>query len=441
MNSFRWRKVVTACGCLWLMAGCAATTDEQTQEATGRVQVVMTSSALSSSEISFISTQVSSPSWARTFDAQLTRGASEGRWVGSIDYIPVGNDWTFSGQAYDNYSTLAYAGMAAPVTIEADKTAYVQLNLDQVPPAVPNVNSAPRIQVLTATAIEVQPTDVVTFGVRAVDPDGDYLTYEWSAASGSFESIYGDVARWTAPRREGVYPVELQVYDSRGLTAMAEFKIHVLTTLQEGRAEITATVNTFPTVQEVFVKPGPVPVGEPVSVGVAASDADGDALTYAWTSTCEGTFDATDIDYPEFTLAVLPEAGSCTFTVVVDDGRGGTNYGSVDVAAGENPDITIGTPPGISITAPGEAYAYEGSCDGWNAQGAADVARIACTAKGYGQMLTYGREGFVTEFEIVNELFSYYYNYPYSYGIRYDWSPGDKSWCGQRMAVTEIVCR
>jgi hypothetical protein len=323
----------------------------------------------------------------------------------------------------------------------------VQLNLDQVPAAVPDVNSAPRIQMLTATALDVQPTDVITFGVTAVDPDGESLTYDWSSADGSFEWADRDVARWVSPRREGIYPVKVRVLDSRGLAATAEFKVHVLTTLQEGRAEITAAINTFPVVSDVFVQPAPITVGEPVSLGVTASDADGDALIYAWTSSCEGSFDATDIDLPTFTLSALPESGGCTFKVVVDDSRGGSNYGQADAAAGENPEVVLGNPAGgIALGAPGVAFTYEGSCSGWNGcVDAATCAQLACTTSGYSRALSYGRAGFVTEFQTVNEIYYgyyYYYSYyyDYRYQVRYNWSPGDKSWCGGRMAVSDVVC-
>jgi hypothetical protein len=324
-----------------LMAGCSEPGAEGlSTEETGKVQVVMTSSALSAADVWYISTNISSESWARSFDTYLER--NENQWKGTVEALPVGTDWVFRGQAFDTSGQLAYQGSVAPVTIEANRTAFVALNLDQVPEAVPFQNSAPRIQSLTASAIDVQPTDLVTLAVSAVDPDGDWLYYEWSSDHGSFSWPNDATTVWTAPRVQGTYPVQLQVYDGRGLTATVSLDITVLTTLQEGRAEITATVNTFPVVNEVWAKPTPIMLGEPVSLGVVASDPDGDTLTYAWSSSCEGTFDVSDSDLPYFTLTALPESGNCVFTVDVDDGRGGTNYGTADVVAGANPDVVVG---------------------------------------------------------------------------------------------------
>ena len=434
MNTSRWRGVVAAYGGLLLMAGCGESGEEEVGEQSGRVQVVMMSSALSAADISQIHTRASSAAWGRTFETDLVQNGSQ--WTGSLEALPVGTDWSFSGQAFDLWGQLAYQGVVEPVTIEADRTAFVALNLDQVPAAVPFENSSPRIQALTASAIEVQPLDLVTLSVQAVDPDNDPLTYEWSSDAGTFSLPGNRRTVWTAPRKKGTYPIQLQVYDPRGLSATVELQVTVLTDLQEGRAEITTTINSFPVVNQVWAKPTPIAVGEPVSLGVDAVDPDGDVLTYAWSSSCEGTFDATDVDFPYFTLTSLPESGSCVFTVQVDDGRTGHNYGTANVAAGSNPDVVIGVPQGSPLTAPGEAYAHDGMCSGWNACGNAQTCALwACQANGYADLVSYGAEGLAEQFTVVNLLLN-----QNTGGILFDWSPGDKSWC-PLMAVTDIVCQ
>jgi hypothetical protein len=67
---------------------------------------------------------------------------------------------------------------------------------------------------------------------------------------------------------------------------------------------------------------------------VAASDADNDPLSYAWTSTCTGSFSASTATSPTFTLAA-GQSGACTLSVVVSDGRGGSTSGALTLPIGQ----------------------------------------------------------------------------------------------------------
>jgi PKD repeat protein len=71
--------------------------------------------------------------------------------------------------------------------------------------------------------------------------------------------------------------------------------------------------------------PNPATVGQTVSFSVAASDADGDALTYAW------TFGDGQSGSGAMPTHVYNVAGTYTATVTVSDGKGGTASGSVTV--------------------------------------------------------------------------------------------------------------
>ena len=61
----------------------------------------------------------------------------------------------------------------------------------------------------------------------AQDPDGDPLTYRWSAPSGSFASPTDRQTVWTAPNQEGAVPVTVTVNDGRGGTASDTVTIQV----------------------------------------------------------------------------------------------------------------------------------------------------------------------------------------------------------------------
>jgi hypothetical protein len=97
--------------------------------------------------------------------------------------------------------------------------------------------------------------------------------------------------------------------------------------------------------------------------------------------------------------------------------------------------VVIGQPVGTPLTAPGEAYAHNGACSGWNDCGDAQTCALwACQANGYAGLASYGAEGLAGQFTVVNLLLAQNLN-----DILFDWSPGDKSWC-PLMAVTDIVC-
>jgi outer membrane protein OmpA-like peptidoglycan-associated protein len=58
-----------------------------------------------------------------------------------------------------------------------------------------------------------------TVSADAQDPDGDPLTYAWSAPAGSLTSAAARQTPWTAPNMEGPVPVSVRVSDGRGGSA------------------------------------------------------------------------------------------------------------------------------------------------------------------------------------------------------------------------------
>jgi outer membrane protein OmpA-like peptidoglycan-associated protein len=67
-----------------------------------------------------------------------------------------------------------------------------------------------------------------TVSADAQDPDGDPLTYRWSANSGTFTDGTSIRTPWTAPMVVGPVPVTVTVTDSRGATASASVTIQVV---------------------------------------------------------------------------------------------------------------------------------------------------------------------------------------------------------------------
>jgi hypothetical protein len=70
------------------------------------------------------------------------------------------------------------------------------------------------------TSLEAEPEEVITLGscqitCNASDPDGDALSYEWTATGGNISGI-GAVVNWTAPQEVGTYNITVVVKDGYG---------------------------------------------------------------------------------------------------------------------------------------------------------------------------------------------------------------------------------
>jgi hypothetical protein len=79
------------------------------------------------------------------------------------------------------------------------------------------VNTPPVIASLTPGAIELVPGESCTVTCTASDPDGDALTYDWTASAGTITGT-GSLVTWTAPVAEGTYAVGVIVSDGKGGT-------------------------------------------------------------------------------------------------------------------------------------------------------------------------------------------------------------------------------
>jgi hypothetical protein len=91
-------------------------------------------------------------------------------------------------------------------------------------PTLVSLNNDPVIDNLTAAETGCGGTDVVPIDCIAYDPDGDELSYEWSATGGTL-SADGALAVWTAPEEYDYYYITVIVTDGRG--GKAEDEVHV----------------------------------------------------------------------------------------------------------------------------------------------------------------------------------------------------------------------
>ena len=108
----------------------------------------------------------------------------------------------------------------------------VRIYVPPPPPPPPAAPPAPANRPPTVRArcepctVEVGKTSTVN--ADATDPDGDTLTYRWSAAAGTLASPGDRQSMWTAPLQEGPVPVTVEVSDGKGGIATDAVTIQVI---------------------------------------------------------------------------------------------------------------------------------------------------------------------------------------------------------------------
>ncbi len=101
----------------------------------------------------------------------------------------------------------------------------------QPPPDFPAQNHPPTVRA-RCEPCTIEAGRSVTVSADAQDPDGDVLTYRWSAPAGAFQNAADRQTLWTAPQQEGAVPVTVVVSDGHGGTASDNVTIQVLRTRQ-----------------------------------------------------------------------------------------------------------------------------------------------------------------------------------------------------------------
>ncbi|OGN95428.1 MAG: hypothetical protein A2Z77_06870 [Chloroflexi bacterium RBG_13_51_36] len=172
---------------------------------------------------------------------------------------------------------------------------------------------------------------------NATDPDGDELSYNWSAARGAIEMTgEADTIVWRAPLSVGFYDVHVAVTDGRGGTAT-------------GRVTVTVRTNLSPIISSLIADTDWISPSDSIQVTCNASDTDGDELSYEWT---------TDGGHISGSGAVVTwtapqKVGTYNITVVVKDGYGGEETGKLSLG------VNLATPPTVEelrVTPKGHEY-------------------------------------------------------------------------------------
>jgi outer membrane protein OmpA-like peptidoglycan-associated protein len=189
------------------------------------------------------------------------------------------------------------------------------------PPPPPN---HPPVAACSAnpTSVYAGSSDSVQIHVNASDADNDQLTYTYTATGGSVDGS-GPDGRWTASGLAvGTYTVNAKVDDGKGGTATCSADIAV-----------APKPNQPPTIS-CSTDRSPILPGERTGISAAASDPDGDPLTYSY-SASGGTVNGSGPKAEFDSTGLAP--GSYTVRCSVADGKGGTADASTTVDVQQPP--------------------------------------------------------------------------------------------------------
>lgn len=99
----------------------------------------------------------------------------------------------------------------------------------------------------------------------------------------------------------------------------------------EGSAYPGTMTNACPTVTKLVVTPRKAALGEEISVAAAATDPDGDSITYQWTSSAGSFADPSAAS----TTYLCENQGTHTLSITVSDPEGCATTSTAEVACGQ----------------------------------------------------------------------------------------------------------
>jgi hypothetical protein len=327
-------------------AGCSSSSSSKPQAngPAGLAKVGVTIKALTAAQVVKLTLTVGPGTGTPSFTpivTDLTNNDPTNKltWTALVQSIPAGAGRTFDVKGYDAGNNVLYSGSTI-ATIVAGSTANVYLVL-QEQNAPGYTESLPVVDSLTSSAnlvtIGTPPPGPVSLYFKAHDPvAGATMTYSWSDTcgatsftngSGPVDPAVGNTAAWTPPTSvppAGACTLSLTITDDKQGSVTAYLAILVQANTN-GSALVSAYPNSWPmiagvTVAETFTKnaSGQI-VAVDVDLTATASDADGDDVTYAWSSpNCSGS------DPVGFT-ATTPLVASASATLAYGPGQIGSS--------------------------------------------------------------------------------------------------------------------
>ena len=187
--------------------------------------------------------------------------------------------------------------------------------------------------------------------LAATDPDSDSLTYALGGTDSGHFALSGNQLRTSgALDYEGVknsYSVTVTVSDGRGGTDSIDVTVTV-TNVDEAPVVAPTPANRAPSFDEGASASRSVaentPAGTDIGLPLAATDPDGDSLTYALSGTDSGHF-ALSGNQLRTSGDYAGVKSSYSVTVYVSDGKGGTDSIDVTVTVTNVDEAPVVTPP------------------------------------------------------------------------------------------------
>ncbi|MGA2158148.1 MAG: PKD domain-containing protein [Dehalococcoidia bacterium] len=170
----------------------------------------------------------------------------------------------------------------------------------------------------------------------ASDPDGDNLTYTWTADNGTIKGS-GSTITWMSPARDGLYNITLTVSDGRGGTATMVQPERVIfnadgSISQDAPVVLKITLPSSDVVADVVTAAKRVRIWTASSVIAMVDGAETKSLKYLWTSS-NGRIQAKGLNEGTASQVnwIAPgAAGDYTLDVVVNDNKGNSAKGTVN---------------------------------------------------------------------------------------------------------------
>ena len=160
----------------------------------------------------------------------------------------------------------------------------------------------------------------VTLAGKGSDPEGQTLTYFWTAPSGiTLSSATAAKATFTAPDRTADYTLTFSLVVNDGTSDSAADMVEVNVTADNDAP--TANAGLDQNVAE----------GATVTLAGTGTDPEGQTLTYAWTAPDGITLSSTTAASPTFTAPDRTADYTLTFSLVVNDGTSDSAADTVDV--------------------------------------------------------------------------------------------------------------
>jgi hypothetical protein len=306
---------------------------------------------------------VNKPPVANAGPDQTVNEGSQVTLDGSASSDPDGDaltyKWTAPAGITLSSTTVAKPTFVAPeVSMDTPYTISLVVNdgkadspADQVVITVKHVNKPPVANAGPDQTVN-EGSQVTLDGSASSDPDGDALTYKWTAPAGiTLSSTAVAKPTFVAPEvtQDTPYTISLVVNDGKADSPADQ----VVITVKHVNKPPVANAGPDQTVNE----------GSQVTLdGSASSDPDGDALTYKWTAPAGITLSSTTVAKPTFVAPDVIQDKPYTFSLVVNDGKADSQADQVVITvkhvnkppvANAGPDQTINE--GSQVTLDGSA--------------------------------------------------------------------------------------